>query len=110
MAGRILQATGIAPDLVRISEPAYTYEWRNAKGETLLHFGRQSASLSGWPESNMFAQPELERLLDARARSLPSVEVRRGCEVVGLQAADDAVDISVAPADGQRRTVCARYV
>jgi 2-polyprenyl-6-methoxyphenol hydroxylase-like FAD-dependent oxidoreductase len=108
--GRILQATGVARELVRMTEPAYTYEWRNASGETLLRFGRQSASLSGWPESNMFAQPELERLLDARARSVPSVEVHRGHEVVALRAAGDAVDIGVAVADGHRRDVCARYV
>ncbi len=108
--GRILQATGIAHDVRQISEPAYTYEWRNAAGETLLRFGRQSASLSGWPESNMFAQPELERLLDARARSLASVEVHRGCEVVEIDARGDAVHVSFAATDGHRHTVCARYV
>src|SRR5882724_9851369 len=55
--GRILQATGVAGDLVAMTEPAYIYEWRNAAGATLLRFGRKTMSQSGWPESNMFAQP-----------------------------------------------------
>ena len=42
----------------------------------------------------MFAQPDLERLLDARARSLPSVDVHRGCEVVGLAASADGVALA----------------
>src|SRR5262245_31639380 len=81
---RILQATGIGGELPRLTEPAYTYEWRNAAGEMLLLIGSKGFSLSGWPESNMFAQPDLEATLDTRARSLASVEVRRGCEVVAI--------------------------
>ncbi len=108
--GRILQAAGVAQGVVRISEPADTYEWRNAAGHTLLRFHRHTAGLSGWPESNMFAQPELERLLDARARSLASVEVHRGCEAVEIDSSSDAVHVTLAAADGQRRTARARYV
>jgi 2-polyprenyl-6-methoxyphenol hydroxylase-like FAD-dependent oxidoreductase len=108
--GRILQATGVATDLAAMTEPAYIYEWRNAAGETLLRFGRKGASLSGWPESNMFAQPELERLLDARARSLPSVEVHRGCDVVGIRPGTDDVEIGAVDAGGKRVTVRSRYV
>ncbi len=108
--GRILQAAGVAQELARISEPAYIYEWRNAAGETLLRFGRHAASLSGWPESNMFSQPELERLLDARARSVPAIEVRRGYEVVGIHSGRDAVEIDLVTADRQPHTVCARFI
>ena len=46
----------------------------------------RSASLSGWPESTMFSQPELERVLDARVRALPTVRVVRGAEVVAAVA------------------------
>src|SRR5437667_11298489 len=58
---RILQAAGIGAALSRLTEPAYTYEWRNAAGEMLLLIGMKDISLSGWPESNMFSQPELEK-------------------------------------------------
>jgi len=107
--GRLLQAAGVAKELVGMTEPAYTYEWRNAAGETLLRFGRKGASLSGWPESNMFAQPDLERLLDRRARSLPTVDVQRGYEVVTIQPGINDVELTVAGGDG-RRSVRARYV
>ncbi len=53
--GRILQATGVADELVGKTEAADVYEWRNAAGETLLRFGSKAASISGWPEANMFA-------------------------------------------------------
>src|SRR2546426_819700 len=75
---RILQSAGIGAELPKLTEPAYTYEWRNAAGEMLLLIGMKGVSLSGWPESNMFAQPDLERTLDARVRTLSSIDVRRG--------------------------------
>src|SRR5215469_5327013 len=100
--GRILQAAGIAEDLAARTEPAPIYEWRNAAGDTLLRFGRDAGtSLSGWPESNMFAQPELEALLDARARSFASVTVGRGSE---------AVELSVSDRAGRTHRARARYV
>jgi 2-polyprenyl-6-methoxyphenol hydroxylase-like FAD-dependent oxidoreductase len=107
---RILQAAGIGEQLPQLTEPAHTYEWRNAAGELLLLIGTKDVSLSGWPEANMFAQPELERRLDARARSLPSVDVRRGHEVVALRPAPDEVELTVVGADGGRSAVRARYV
>src|SRR5207237_771569 len=41
-------------------------------------------------------QPDLERLLDLRARSLPTVEVRRGREIVGIEPEGDGVTLAVA--------------
>jgi 2-polyprenyl-6-methoxyphenol hydroxylase-like FAD-dependent oxidoreductase len=108
--GRILQAAGVAGALVGKTEPADVYEWRNASGETLLRFGSKAAGLSGWPDANMFAQPELERLLDVRARSLASVDVQRGCEVVGVAPRADAVALSLTRGDGTRVEVEARAV
>jgi 2-polyprenyl-6-methoxyphenol hydroxylase-like FAD-dependent oxidoreductase len=107
---RILQAAGIGNELPAMTEPAQTYEWRNATGELLLLIATKDASLSGWPEGNMFAQPELERLLDTRLRSLPCVEVHRGREAVGLDGSATAVDLIVREAAGVRRRIQARYV
>src|SRR5690349_10951175 len=90
---RILQGAGLGDELPRLSEPADVYEWRNAAGDVLLRIGTRDAALSGWPEANMFSQPELERALDARARALPTVDVRRGAEVVGLAPAADDVEL-----------------
>lgn len=108
--GRILQACGVADELRGRTESADVYEWRNAAGDTLLRFESDEAGLSGWPDANMFAQPELERILDARARALPSVRVQRGSEVVDLATADDEVAIGVATGDGAPREIRARWV
>ena len=106
--GRILQSAGIAADLAARTEPADEYEWRNAGGETLLRFCSQPIGLSGWPDANMFAQPDLEELLDRRARSLPTVDVRRGCEVIGLRADAEGVELD-AMRNGTGCAVRARY-
>ncbi len=108
--GRILQACGVA-DVVRgRTEAADVYEWRNAAGATLLRFDSKAAGLSGWPDANMFAQPELERILDARARSVPSVTVRRGCEVVAVETGSGDLTLSFVGPEGERRSARARWV
>jgi 2-polyprenyl-6-methoxyphenol hydroxylase-like FAD-dependent oxidoreductase len=101
--GRVLQAAGVAGALEGCTEPASVYEWRNAAGEVLLRIGRDERnSLSGWPESNMFSQPELEGILAERARALPSVRVERGCEVCEIRDTGDGVALTVAPAGAAR--------
>jgi 2-polyprenyl-6-methoxyphenol hydroxylase-like FAD-dependent oxidoreductase len=107
---RILQGAGLGVALPRLSEPADTYEWRNATGETLLRIGSRALGLSGWPEANMFSQPALERALDTRARALADVEVRRGVEVVDVRPSGDGVELTVAGADGARERLRAAYV
>jgi 2-polyprenyl-6-methoxyphenol hydroxylase-like FAD-dependent oxidoreductase len=108
--GRVLQAAGVAGALAGRTEPASVYEWRNAAGEVLLRIGRDARrSLSGWPESNMFHQPELERILDERARALPSLRVERGCEVRAVRDAGGHVELDVAPAGGAPDVARARF-
>ena len=89
--GRLLQSCGVGEELRAVSEPAEVYEWRNGEGTTLLRFGRIGTARSGWPFSSMFCQPEVEAQLEARARSLPSLEIRRGVRVEGLEQHDDHV-------------------
>ena len=103
--GRILQSCGIGDELRKITEPADIYEWRNATGTTLLRFGSPGNGPSGWPASSMFNQPELEQLLDSRAREL-GVDVRRGVEVAAIDQHGDTV--AVTGADGT--TVSASFV
>src|SRR5213596_2996543 len=101
----ILQAAGLGEELPRLTEAADTYEWRNAAGETLLVIRSRGTSLSGWPEANMFSQPELERALDTRVRALPSVEVHRAAEVVDIGPA-----LVVASPAGDRHEIGARWI
>ena len=107
---RILQAAGLGADLPRLSEPASTYEWRNAAGETLLVITSRVSGLSGWPESNMFAQPALEAALDAKVQTLATVEVHRGAEVVDLRAGSADVALVATTPEGRRHEGHAGYV
>jgi 2-polyprenyl-6-methoxyphenol hydroxylase-like FAD-dependent oxidoreductase len=107
---RILQAAGLGDELPTLTEPADTYEWRNAAGETLLVIDSKGESVSGWPEANMFAQPDLERALDRRARGLPSVSVRRGREVVEITSTEAGATLVTTSPDALRETVEARWV
>ena len=90
---RILQACGIGAELAEISEPADLYEWRNAAGLPLARFGRSGLGPSGWPSSSMFHQPTLEGRLADRARTLPTLSIRRGVEAVGISQDVDGVTI-----------------
>jgi len=108
--GRILQAAGVAEGIAGRVETADCYEWRNGRGDVLLKFTSAPMGLSGWPEANMFAQPDLERLLDERARSLPGVTVLRGHEVTDVRASDDGVAVTARDAAGATVTHDARWV
>jgi flavoprotein hydroxylase len=103
---RILQAAGLGDELPALTEPADTYEWRNAAGDVLLVISSRELGVSGWPEANMFAQPALERTLDRHVRALPSVGVRRGAEVVDLRAEAEGATLGLA--DGEK--IAARWV
>jgi len=111
---RILQACGLGADLPAISEPGRDYEWRNGAGEVLLRFGGRDLGPSGWPDANMFWQPALEGLLESAAAALPSVAVRRGLSLTGLDVGDDAVTLTLTPGDGDgggpTERLDARYV
>lgn len=106
---RVLQGAGLADEVAAIMDAPITYEWRDARGQTLLSFDLTGLGLHGFPASNMFSQPELEAVLDRAVRRLPSVRVRRGTEVTALRDAGDHVAVSVGP-PGSADTTRARYV
>ena len=115
---RVFAASGLAEATAAISQPSGEYDWRNADGRTLLHFDWGAAGPSGWPEANMFSQPQLESVLAAKADSFPNVDVRRGGEAVALTDHGDHVETRArfpggeAGEAGERheRSVRARYV
>jgi flavoprotein hydroxylase len=108
---RILQSAGVMDEIAARSEPADVYEWRNGAGEILLRLGRPGAQLaaSGWWDSTMFCQPELERVLDRRLRALPNVELHLGHELVGLEQSAHDVELRVVAGDRAERRVRAAY-
>ncbi|WP_134741040.1 bifunctional 3-(3-hydroxy-phenyl)propionate/3-hydroxycinnamic acid hydroxylase [Nocardioides sp. 503] len=105
--GRLLQDAGVAEEVAATVEPVRDlYEWRAADGRPLVKIDWSMNGPSGWPIANFFTQPELERVLAEAVAGQPTVELRRGAEVVGIAEHDDHVEVSVA--DGA--PVRARYV
>jgi 2-polyprenyl-6-methoxyphenol hydroxylase-like FAD-dependent oxidoreductase len=108
---RIFAAAGVGDEMAAVSMPSGEYDWQNADGRTLLHFDWGAAGPSGWPASNMFAQPRLEAVLAARAESFPSVQVRRGWQAAGLAEVGDHVEVTaIGPSGGPDEVIRARYV
>lgn len=119
--GRILQAAGLREEVLEITDPVLDlYEWRNRDGEALLRIDWSRPGTRGWPSANFFSQPELQRVLDRRAKSLATVEVREGWEVGRIEDRGDHVHVEVQRGDsGQAgewiaeddvRWVTARYL
>jgi flavoprotein hydroxylase len=107
---RVLAFAGVGAQAAAISEPADTYEWRNAAGQTLLKFDWQGNGPSGWPTANMMSQPDLENVLRRRLDQLPNVGVRRGEEVIELSKESDGVTVVTQDTVAALRTIRARYV
>lgn len=107
---RLLAATGIGPDLGRITEPANGYQWRTAAGAALLDIAFTTAGPYGWPDANTMHQPALEELLAARAAALRGITVLRGHEVVGITDGEQQVQVTAATGDGTTRILSARWV
>ncbi|MGW4057214.1 bifunctional 3-(3-hydroxy-phenyl)propionate/3-hydroxycinnamic acid hydroxylase MhpA [Amycolatopsis sp. NPDC004747] len=106
---RLLAATGIGPDLGRITAPANGYQWQTADGRTLLDIAFTTDGPYGWPDANTVHQPALEELIAARVRDLPGITVLRGHEVVAI-ADGSPVRVTATDADDVSRTFSARWV
>ncbi|MFJ5775175.1 bifunctional 3-(3-hydroxy-phenyl)propionate/3-hydroxycinnamic acid hydroxylase [Streptomyces sp. NPDC093094] len=108
--GRIFQAAGVAEEVRAVTDPVPdSYEWRNAAGEPLVRIDWSGDGISGWPTASFFGQPELEAVLAGAAESLPTVTVRRDCEVTDLEPGDDHVRLTTGRGAGAGQ-VRARYV
>jgi 3-(3-hydroxy-phenyl)propionate hydroxylase len=110
---RVFQSVGLAEAVLPHTTPVLGMDFVTAEGDVL--FGFSSADRPkrhGWEAGYMFHQPGLERALRAGVERFPTVDVRLGHEVVGLDAhAADAADVQVrALARGVETSVAARYV
>ena len=95
-------------------------EWRNKDGQAFPCIDWSAQGLSGWPVANFFSQPDLQRVLDEKARSVPTVEVFGGWEAQQFSHHYDRVELTVRKGhpDGggtrvpeeETKTVRARYL
>ena len=81
---RILQQLGVDKDFGSISRPAQGMRLVDGHRRVLAEFRRDGHSGEhGHPQSNLFDQPDLERLLRRNLAAL-NVDLRCGAELVGL--------------------------
>ncbi|MER5427571.1 bifunctional 3-(3-hydroxy-phenyl)propionate/3-hydroxycinnamic acid hydroxylase [Streptomyces sp. NPDC002588] len=107
---RILQAAGVQEEFAAIARPARGLRLLDAGHRVMAEFPRAAEGTHGFPQTSMFDQPELERVLrDALART-PECELRGGVEVLGVQQdGDGPVRVTYRDADGEH-VLCADAV
>lgn len=81
---RILDRLGVAAEFAGISRPAAGLRLIDPAMSVLAQFERPAHSRNGYPQANMFDQPELEKLLRANLSRYPHATLRGGAEVSGI--------------------------
>ncbi len=82
-AMRVLERVGIMPAFLPLTRSARGLRLLDAEHRTMAEFPR-GEGVHGYPQANLFDQPDLERLLRQHVAQLPEVELRLGAEVVAL--------------------------
>jgi 3-(3-hydroxy-phenyl)propionate hydroxylase len=83
---RIVVRLGVADEFAAISRPARGLRLLDATMAVLAEFRRDNTcSANGFPQANMFDQPELEALLRANLKRYPCAEFRGDVEVTGIE-------------------------
>lgn len=87
---RTLHRIGVSGPFLARSRPGDGLRLLDARHRVMAEFRREAAvGRHGFPQANMFHQPDLEDLLFARVEAHPLIEFRRGAEVIGLDGALD---------------------
>lgn len=107
---RMLAGLGLdADEQATFSEPALSYDWLNAERKLLLTFPAPLDGDQGWPESTMFAQPDLEAALRRRQADADALDIRWGAALTAI--AQDADGVTATIEDGAGTTeVRARFL
>lgn len=85
------------------------FEFKNAKGATLLDVSAIPTRPMGFPAHISVHQPDIETALDRRIRSIQNVAVVQGAEVVALEQGIDTVTLT-AQIGSVSQMIRARYV
>ena len=85
---RTLDRIGVCEGFLARSRPGSGLRLLDASHRVMAEFSRDhQASEHGFPQANMFHQPDLEALMLARVERHPLITFRRGAEVTGLDGA-----------------------
>src|SRR5271157_3273737 len=83
---RILGLLGVSEGFLARSRPGSGLRLLDARHRVMAEFSRDyAAGIHGFPQANMFHQPDLEELLFARVEKHPLIDFRRGAEVCGIE-------------------------
>jgi 3-(3-hydroxy-phenyl)propionate hydroxylase len=86
---RTLDRIGVSEGFLARSRPGSGLRLLDAGHRVMAEFSRDhQVSQHGFPQANMFHQPDLEALLFARVEAHPLIDFRRGAEVTGLDGAN----------------------
>jgi 3-(3-hydroxy-phenyl)propionate hydroxylase len=87
---RTLDRIGVSEEFLARSRPGSGLRLLDASHRVMAEFSRDhQPGMHGFPQANMFHQPDLEELMLARIEQHPLITFRRGAEVYGLDN-DDA--------------------
>ena len=108
---RVFQQLGIAEEVLTFAEPFTPSEFYGVDGQLIKRFiTPEPPHPLGFVPSMVFTQPEVERVLRARVRSLPSVTIALGCELVNVSQDTQGASLDCRHDDGHNSTTRARYV
>jgi 2-polyprenyl-6-methoxyphenol hydroxylase-like FAD-dependent oxidoreductase len=109
---RVIARLGIADEFAAISRPTLGLRLLDNQFNVLGEFSRDtSRSLNGFPQANMFDQPELEVLLRANLKRYPNAQLRGDAEVTEVTDNGKCVHVLFTDrADGQVHQVDADYL
>lgn len=93
---RAIQELGCVDQLLAEMIPNPGIDFSTAQLELLHRIPGDKGSASGLPASMYFHQPEFDRTLRQALGVLPSVDVRLGAEVTGVELSDDSVALRLA--------------
>jgi 3-(3-hydroxy-phenyl)propionate hydroxylase len=86
---RIVARLGIADEFAAISRPAHGLRLLNNSMKVLAEFRRDTAlGVNGFPQANMFDQPEFEELLRHNLKRYPHARLRGNAEVTEISDED----------------------
>jgi 3-(3-hydroxy-phenyl)propionate hydroxylase len=109
---RILARLGIAAEFAAISWPCQGLRLVDRDLRVLAEFNRDTAyGQHGYPQANLFDQPELEALLRASAQRFGQLTIRQNAEVTSVTQDGDGVRVDITdPRTGVKDSVRAEYV
>ncbi|MEU8825189.1 bifunctional 3-(3-hydroxy-phenyl)propionate/3-hydroxycinnamic acid hydroxylase [Streptomyces sp. NPDC048636] len=102
---RILQAVGVHEEFAAVARPANGLRLLDARHGVIAEFRRDAPhGHHGFPQTSLYDQPALERLLRDALATYPACELRGGTEVTGVeQAGEGPVRVTFRGAGGEGR-------